>query len=89
MYALASASVETLGAQPSAAVSSQLVSRLTARELEVARLVGRLSNVEVAQHLGVSVRTVENHVAHALRKTGALDRGMLSALIDSTPRPSR
>jgi len=44
--------------------------RLTAREREVLRLVvaGR-SNKEVAQTLGISPRTVENHRAHIMEKT--------------------
>jgi two-component system CheB/CheR fusion protein len=45
--------------------------RLTGREREVLRLVvaGR-SNKEVAQALGISPRTVENHRAHIMEKTG-------------------
>ena len=46
--------------------------RLTARERDVLRLVvaGR-SSKEVAQALGISPRTVENHRAHIMEKTGA------------------
>jgi len=46
--------------------------RLTARERDVLRLVvAGHSNKEVAQHLGISPRTVENHRARIMEKTGA------------------
>jgi DNA-binding NarL/FixJ family response regulator len=48
---------------------------LTAREWEVLRLVaaGR-SNNEVAEELVLSVRTVENHLAHVYSKLGVASR---------------
>jgi len=43
--------------------------RLSPRELEIARLIGRgLSNREIADELNRSVRTVEDHVKHLLTK---------------------
>ncbi len=46
--------------------------RLTARERDVLRLVvAGHSNKEVAQHLGISPRTVENHRARIMEKSGA------------------
>ena len=48
---------------------------LTAREVEILRLVaaGR-SDREIADALVLSARTVSNHVAHILLKTGADNR---------------
>ncbi|HET6354167.1 helix-turn-helix transcriptional regulator [Streptomyces sp.] len=49
--------------------------RLSPREEEVAELAGAgLSNREIAATLHLSPRTVEQHVARALRKLGALSR---------------
>lgn len=55
---------------------------LSPRELEVARLVaeGR-SNRAIAEHLHLSVRTVENHVAHILTKLGAEARSSIAAWV--------
>lgn len=48
---------------------------LTARELEVLRLVAKgLSNQDIAQHLVVSERTVRNHVSNILHKLHLANR---------------
>lgn len=55
---------------------------LTARELEVAGLVGaRLSNKAIARRLGISPRTVTTHVANIFKKLGISSRGQLVDLI--------
>ena len=46
--------------------------RLTPRQEEVRRLLdAHLTQGEVASQLGISVRTVEDHVAELRRKTGS------------------
>ncbi len=52
------------------------IESLTASELRVARLAAsELSNVEIAQALFVSVKTVETHLAHVYRKLGLAGSG--------------
>ena len=53
---------------------------LSQRELEVARLVARgLSNDRVAAELGLSRRTVENHILHISTKLGLENRTQVAA----------
>jgi NarL family two-component system response regulator LiaR len=49
--------------------------KLTAAEVEVLKLLAKgLSNRELANELGVSVRTISTHVWHILDKLGAQNR---------------
>lgn len=53
---------------------------VTSRELDVLKLVAEgLSNREIGERLFLSIRTVDNHVASLLRRTGARNRGALAA----------
>ncbi|WP_345449992.1 helix-turn-helix transcriptional regulator [Arthrobacter gyeryongensis] len=75
------------------AFSSGSYSPLTVREIEIAALAGHRSNPEIAEHLRISIRTVESHISNALRKTGSPSRTALFDLVrDSAPfrekRPS-
>jgi DNA-binding NarL/FixJ family response regulator len=55
---------------------------LSARELEVARLVADgSSNREIADLLALSPKTVERHVTNSLAKLGARNRTELAALV--------
>jgi DNA-binding CsgD family transcriptional regulator len=59
-----------------------LVDALTAREREVAGLVARgLSSRSVATNLGLSERTVENHLARAYSKLGVSSRRELALVL--------
>ena len=55
---------------------------LTARELQVARLIaaGR-SNKEIAADLVIAKRTAENHVEHILAKLGFTSRARIAAWV--------
>jgi len=56
------------------------VVRLTGRQAEVLRLAGRgLAAKQIARHLGISVRTVEDHFSAMRRRTGAHSQGELIA----------
>jgi DNA-binding CsgD family transcriptional regulator len=55
---------------------------LTARELEVARLVtAGKTNREIAAELFVSEKTVETHLAHAFAKMGVSSRASLAGVL--------
>src|SRR4051794_22827205 len=66
---------EFAAARPVAPVPPPGLDELTARELEVFKLVARgLSNAEIAAELVVSETTVKTHVARMLMKLGLRDR---------------
>ena len=59
-------------------------SEVTAREAEVLALLGRhLTNVQIAESLSISVRTVESHVSALLRKLELPDRRSLARYHDA------
>jgi len=63
------------GYRTSAHLDSADVSKLTDRELDVLRAVGRgLTNQEVARELFIGEATVKTHLAHALAKLDLRDR---------------
>jgi DNA-binding NarL/FixJ family response regulator len=62
--------------------------QLSPREAEVARLAGEgLGNREIALALFLSPKTVEKHVAAAMRKVGASSRDELPGSADAAPPP--
>lgn len=58
--------------------------QLTRRERDVVTLAaaGR-SSKQIAAHLGLSARTVDNHLGHAYAKLGVRDRAELTAMLES------
>ncbi len=65
--------------QPAPCAARQVL-RLTVRQAEVLRLAGRgLSGKQIARHLGISVRTVEDHFSAMRQRTGARSQGELIA----------
>jgi DNA-binding CsgD family transcriptional regulator len=62
-------------ASPSIAISAEDTSLLTARELDVVRLLAQgLSNSDIARRLVLSEHTVHRHLSNAYRKLGISSR---------------
>jgi len=69
--------------------STIAAARLTSRQREVAELVAQgLTNREIASHLKLSVRTVDSHVAEAMRRLGASTRAEATEALRSISRDS-
>jgi DNA-binding CsgD family transcriptional regulator len=66
--------------------SSYPVVGLSPREMDIAQCVAEgLTNKEIADRLVLSVRTVEGHVAHVLRKLGVASRHQVAAALATSP----
>jgi len=58
------------------------VSRLTARERQVAELIAYgHTNREIAERLVIALRTADNHVQHIFDKLGLSSRAQLAAWV--------
>ncbi len=66
---------------PAPELAMRRTKTLTVREVEVTQLLSAgLSNDEIASQLVVSPRTIQSHVANALRKTSCRNRTELGVL---------
>lgn len=64
------------------AASDGRLAQLTAREREVCLEVAKgRTNLEIAEALSISRWTVQHHISNAIRKTGAVNRAGLAALV--------
>lgn len=60
----------------------EIPSMLTDRETQIARLAVRHTSPQIAEKLGISVRTVDNHLASVYTKLGIGGRGELARLLE-------
>ena len=65
------------------ALASDALLSLSAREREIAVLVSRgLTSRAIGERLGLSVRTVDNHLARCFDKLGTRNRAELADLLE-------
>jgi DNA-binding CsgD family transcriptional regulator len=74
------------GQHPTLSTSMDQPQPLSPRETEIAVLAGSQTNPEIASRLGISTRTVENHISRALRKSGTFSRKDLYEFVQSSRR---
>ena len=80
--ALARQQLRDLGARPPARAALAGTEGLTARELEIVRLVSaRKSNKEIGRALNISARTVSTHLTNVFTKLGVGSRGELADFV--------
>jgi DNA-binding CsgD family transcriptional regulator len=78
------------GASTPALRRLELAARLTRSEYEVALLAaGGATNGAIADHLSLSIRTVQNHLQRAYDKLGIHARGDLGAALHGSPADAR
>jgi DNA-binding CsgD family transcriptional regulator/tetratricopeptide (TPR) repeat protein len=74
--------MRALGVRPPSRSASDGAGALTAREVEIARLVAeRKSNKEIGASLDISARTVGTHLSNIFGKLGVDSRGALTDLV--------
>ena len=86
-------SIRILPVATETAAASPVLAVLTPRELEVLRaLTSDAANEAIARRLGISGRTLRNHIRSTYRKLGIFDRAQAvivavrEGLVDVTPR---
>ena len=77
----------TVGVRRPASTKGRRPGDLTARQVEIARLVAAgLSNREIAEHLVISQRTAETHVENILSRLGFTNRAQITAWLSERDR---
>ena len=71
---------------PRRAEGTQYAVRLTPREVEVGALAASLKNREIGQMLGISPKTVKQHLLNISRRTGLDGRAAIAVYVDRAER---